>query len=142
MAIRDNKSSNLSLLIDNETVTTETLAYTTSFDGSDSANGITFVPFITAADGATTGTIAINAVQDSDDNSTWANVDNSQYIGLLSDLDAVGLLTTGSAIKTLGVFGTRKYVRLAYTPTLNDSTTMSFIVVVNNGIEIAPSPLS
>jgi F420-dependent methylenetetrahydromethanopterin dehydrogenase len=135
MAIKDNKSNTDVVLLANLTLTADGQVTTGALDGADYDNGITFVPALVIGDGATT--VTIDEVQDSPDGSTWSSVPSNQLIGDISDFVFITESAADDTLKTLGVIGTERYVRLAIT-TSNYATDATFVVTVNAGIEVSP----
>ena len=133
MPVKDNNSSNVLTSSDGATVATDTTTtFITSIDTKDLDNGISFGLLVTAY---TDGDYAL-VIQDSADNSVFADVDSSMVIGTPVSVDAA--YTEGDAIPKIGVFGTRRYLRATVVST-NTSTGATMQVVTQQSNEVVPS---
>ena len=121
MAVVDLKSILTTIYSDNVVITPGQSIITTILDSRDYQAGVLF-GIIPIATSDVDNEISLVNIQNSIDNITWENVDTLQYIGD-NNLQNLKLFTPPLVVPTLGVFGTRRYLRLVLsTPATNNST--------------------
>jgi len=135
MPIKDNRSDTRVVTLFNDTVTGNGVFETAALDTLDFDDGITFIPYSTS-DGSGT-VVNITDIQDSDDNSVFQSVSSDKIIGDLSVLSFTFAITPGTILGTVGVVGTKRFVRVEYTVTSFSAGTR-LVIDVNCGVEVAP----
>lgn len=113
---------------------------TTPFDTRDYDNGVTFIPYWLLQTGAATFTIDFKAVEDSADGSTdWQTVPSNQIVArnlnVLADIPEY-IAGAATIVSTLGVIGSRRYVRGVIDLTITGPITAFLTVLINAGPEI------
>ena len=135
MPIKDNKSGSEFTLVALEDATGDGVFQTPAIDTADYGNGITFVPYITVL---VAGTTTFDNVQDSPDGTTdWQNVASGNINGPIVG-DTLGAASAGDILQTVGVFGTRRFLRLVFTFS-GTTTDTQLRVIANGGIEVTPA---
>lgn len=132
MPIRDNKSRNEALILYSDIISANGDYFTPSIQIKRYPNGVTFIPFL-IDDGVT---VQITQVQSSTDNANWQPLTSFEIIGQLPTL--VDETQNETPLPTFGILETNLYVRFAYTVS-NYSQNSRFVVIVNGGLEVAPS---
>jgi hypothetical protein len=114
---------------------------TTSGATVDTFPSITFesLEFVIRSTAYTDGTYTPN-VQESDDGSTWANVDSEFLIPDDGTAESGAVITANSQIKRLGYVGKKRYVRLQIVSTsVTTGATLSALAVLSHPSN-APTP--
>lgn len=138
MAIKDNKSPTDVLVLFNDVITSDGTVITGSVDTAEYDNGITFNPIL-INDGNGTE-ITITSVEDSPDDINFTTVSNDQLIGNISNLIFNTPVVSEDIIKTLGIIGSSRFVRLILNVT-GFTDQVNFTVTVNAGLEVLPNSI-
>lgn len=142
MPIKDNQSITDVLMVASNIVTVSATDFTsTPLDTHDFANGVTFIPFWHFITGVGPFTLNVTAIQDSEDGiSDWQTVPDNQLVArdlaVFADVPQYSPAISADVIATLGVVGTRRYVRAVYDVTVNGGDEVLVNILVNAGPEI------
>lgn len=139
MAIRDNKSNNLVYTLYRTNLSSNSTGTSLSVDTASYDNGVTFF-LIGVIFGGPTDTISIEKIEESDDNSTWNDVDSSLYIGPLSEVQNMSdsVFQNGNT-PSLGVFGTKRFLRAVVSSGAANTGSTTIVVGMNLGVEVKPA---
>lgn len=143
MAIKENQSNSELYIIEANIVSVSASDQSTGgFDTTGFNNGVSFIPWWADLTGAGNVTLAIAAVQDSDDNITFATIPANQVVtsdlSFFDDIPQILPDPTPQLLHTIGVVGTRRYVRLLYDVTIGGGEQALISVLVNGDVEIKP----
>jgi hypothetical protein len=134
MAIKDNKSSSLGVILFNQNLVSDGIIYSGSIDTFDYDNGITIIPINCAVSQETS--FNVTNIQDSPDDVNWTNIPSNQLIGNwpLPPYVAPGQVS-GEVIETLGVIGNNRYIRVELTVS-NYTMAIRVVILAYVGAEV------
>lgn len=139
MPIKENQTaSDLLFVLDAEFSVSASDILTAAVDTKDYDNGVTFIPWWILWSGVAPSTVNFKAVEDSEDGTTdWQTVPSDQIVAQnFPVLANIPQYAAGNLMSTLGVVGTRRYVRGVIDVAIAGGTIMNLMVLINAGPEI------
>jgi len=138
MPIKDNRSDTRVVMLLNTGFGGDATSFSNSIDTFDFDNGITFIPKVVANAGVTIATITDIQESDTDSEPAFQSVSSDKLIGNLSDLTFSNPIIPQGINETIGVVGTKRFLRLEITIS-NHNGTLELIINFNAGVEVAPA---